>query len=154
FRSRAPPWGRSSSAAGLLPGPTGTPARSAAATPLAGRIEGFGIDIPHETSRALFGDPDRIHFRAMTNAERIPAIVRGEVDIVAHSMTITCERMEQVLFSTDYPDSGQRVLVAGQLRCAVHGRPRRQAGALRRGDGLHRGDGEAPGRPRSGRGQG
>lgn len=79
--------------------------------PLTGTIEGFDIDVLHEISRALFGDPDRIQYKTMTNAGRIPAVTGGEVDIVAHSMTITCDRMEKVLFSTDYLDSGQRVLV-------------------------------------------
>jgi polar amino acid transport system substrate-binding protein len=38
-------------------------------------------------------------------------ILSGAVDIVVRRMTITCDRLQQVAFSTDYLDSPQRVLV-------------------------------------------
>ncbi|WP_281891552.1 glutamate ABC transporter substrate-binding protein [Phytohabitans aurantiacus] len=75
-----------------------------------GRLEGFDIDLVREVAKAIFGDPDRVQFRVITQAERLTA-VNGKVDIVANSMTITCARREQVEFSTNYLDSGQRVLV-------------------------------------------
>jgi len=82
------------------------------ANPLHGqRIEGFEIDLLHELSRALFGRPDRIDFRALTTAERISAVRDGMVDIVADAVTITCDRARQVNFSTVYLSAGQRVLV-------------------------------------------
>ncbi|HET6214556.1 MAG TPA: glutamate ABC transporter substrate-binding protein [Micromonosporaceae bacterium] len=79
--------------------------------PLTGTLSGFDIDIAHEVARALFGDPDRIQFKAISSAERIPAIQNGDVDIVVRTMTMTCERLEQVAFSTEYFTAGQRVLV-------------------------------------------
>ena len=44
-------------------------------------------------------------------AQRIPSLQSGAVDIVAHTMTINCGRWQAVAFSTQYFDSGQKVLV-------------------------------------------
>jgi polar amino acid transport system substrate-binding protein len=79
--------------------------------PFDGRIEGFDIDMLHAVAAAIFGNPDKIHFVAMPNTQRIPALRSGQVDIVAHTMTITCARWQQVDFSTVYFDAHQRVLV-------------------------------------------
>ncbi|MFL6076021.1 MAG: glutamate ABC transporter substrate-binding protein [Mycobacteriales bacterium] len=101
--------------------------------PSSGQIEGFDIDVLHEIARAILGDPNAIQYKVVTSAERIPALTSGQVDIVADSMTITCDRLQQVAFSTDYFDAGQRVLVrkgsgytglkslAGRKVCAAGG---------------------------------
>jgi polar amino acid transport system substrate-binding protein len=74
-------------------------------------IEGFEVDLLHQLSRAIFGDPNRIQFKAITTAQRIPAVQDGSVDIVVDAMTITCARKQQVDFSTVYYDAQQRLLV-------------------------------------------
>jgi polar amino acid transport system substrate-binding protein len=79
--------------------------------PFDGQIEGFDIDMLHAISTAIFGNPDKIRFVAMSDAQRIPAVQSGEVDIVAHTMTMTCARWQAVDFSSVYFDAGQRVLV-------------------------------------------
>jgi len=79
--------------------------------PSDGQIEGFDIDMLHAIAAAIFGNPDKIRFVAMSNDERIPALQSSEADIVAHTMTITCARWQQVDFSTVYVDAHQRVLV-------------------------------------------
>jgi polar amino acid transport system substrate-binding protein len=79
--------------------------------PFDGQIEGFDIDMLHAISAAIFGNPDKIRFVAMSDAQRIPAVRSGQVDIVAHTMTITCARLKQVDFSTVYFDAVQRLLV-------------------------------------------
>jgi polar amino acid transport system substrate-binding protein len=86
-----------------------------------GKVHGFEADIAREIALALFGDSNenRIHFRALNTADRIPAIrganERGEpvekVDMVLAAMTMTCERWTQVSFSAEYYSAGQRVLV-------------------------------------------
>jgi polar amino acid transport system substrate-binding protein len=87
------------------------------ANPLHGqRIEGFEIDLLHELSRALFGTPNRIEFRALTTAERLSAVKAGTVDIVADAFTINCYRATQVAFSSVYLSAGQRVLVPSDSR--------------------------------------
>jgi polar amino acid transport system substrate-binding protein len=79
--------------------------------PRNGKIEGFDIDMVHAVAAAIFGNPDKVQFKAISDAQRIPDIRSGAVDIVAHTMTINCERLQQVDFSTVYFDAGQRVLV-------------------------------------------
>ena len=79
--------------------------------PFDGQIEGFDIDMLHAVAAAIFGNPDKIRFVAISDAQRIPFLQSGRVDIVAHTMTITCPRWRQVDFSTVYFDAHQRVLV-------------------------------------------
>jgi polar amino acid transport system substrate-binding protein len=79
--------------------------------PFTGQIEGFDIDIVHALSAAIFGNPDQIKYVVVSNDQRIPAMQSGKVDIVAHTMTITCARLRLVGFSTVYFDAMQRVLV-------------------------------------------
>jgi polar amino acid transport system substrate-binding protein len=98
--------------------------------PIAGRIEGFDIDLARLVAEAIFGDPNRVELRVITAAERIPLLQDGSVDLVARNMTITCSRWEQIAFSAEYYRSGQKVLVplgspatslddlAGQRVCA------------------------------------
>ena len=79
--------------------------------PFDGQIEGFDIDMLHAVAAAIFGDPNKIRFIAISDAQRIAAVQSGEVDIVAHTMTITCARLQQVSFSTVYFQAAQRILV-------------------------------------------
>jgi len=80
--------------------------------PLNGQIEGFDIDMLKAVSKAIFNDPNRIEYRVITTAQRIPALTDGNVDIVARAMTINCARWKQIDFSTEYYQAGQKVLVA------------------------------------------
>ncbi|HKB31045.1 MAG TPA: glutamate ABC transporter substrate-binding protein [Streptosporangiaceae bacterium] len=89
--------------------------------PFDGQIEGFDVDMVHQIAAAIFGDPNKVHFKAITDAQRIPVTTSGAVDIVAHTMTITCARLQQVDFSTVYYDAGQRVLVESGSRVAQIG---------------------------------
>jgi polar amino acid transport system substrate-binding protein len=79
--------------------------------PLDGQIEGFDIDMIRAVAKAIFGNPDKVEFKAISDDQRIPDILNGSVDIVAHTMTITCARLQQVDFSSVYFDAAQRVLV-------------------------------------------
>jgi polar amino acid transport system substrate-binding protein len=79
--------------------------------PLTGRVEGFDIDLVKAVAKAIFGDENRYQLRVITAADRIPVLRDGEVDLVARNMTITCDRWEQIAFSSEYYRSGQKVLV-------------------------------------------
>jgi polar amino acid transport system substrate-binding protein len=101
--------------------------------PATGQLGGFDIDMLHEVSRAIFGDPNRIRFVVVPNSERVSAVQSGKVDIVAETMTINCERKQLIDFSTVYYNAGQRILapassaitgprdLAGQRVCATAG---------------------------------
>jgi polar amino acid transport system substrate-binding protein len=76
------------------------------------RFRGFEIDLLREVASAIFGSPDRVRFKAITTAERIPAVHDSSVDIVADATTITCARRRQVDFSTVYYEANQKILVS------------------------------------------
>ncbi|HEX4832276.1 MAG TPA: transporter substrate-binding domain-containing protein [Trebonia sp.] len=86
--------------------------------PLDGQIEGFDIDMVKDVAAAIFGiGPDNpalaqhIHFKSIDDAQRILDVTGGTVDIVAHTMTVNCDRLKDVDFSSVYYDARQRVLV-------------------------------------------
>ena len=101
--------------------------------PATGELAGFEIDMAREMARAVFGDPGKVQFRAITTADRIPVLQKGEVDLVIRTMSMTCERWQQVSFSSEYIASRQRLLVrkadkikdfpdlAGKKVCATKG---------------------------------
>jgi polar amino acid transport system substrate-binding protein len=102
--------------------------------PLDGQIEGFDIDMIRAVAQAIFGDPSKVEYKAISDDQRVPDILNGSVDIVAHTMTITCDRLRQVDFSSVYFDAHQRVLIpnnspaagglaslGGQKVCATKG---------------------------------
>jgi polar amino acid transport system substrate-binding protein len=105
----------------------------ASRNPFTGEIEGFDIDMVKAVAGAVLGDENLYQLKVITAAQRIPALEKGEVDIVARNMTITCDRWEQIAFSTEYYRSGQKILVrkgskansikdfAGQKVCAPKG---------------------------------
>jgi polar amino acid transport system substrate-binding protein len=78
--------------------------------PITGEITGFDVDIAGEVARDIFGNPSQVEYRILSSDERITALEKSEVDIVAKTMTITCERRKQVNFSTVYLDAYQRIL--------------------------------------------
>ncbi|WP_236794594.1 glutamate ABC transporter substrate-binding protein [Amycolatopsis sp. GM8] len=101
--------------------------------PFSGQIQGFDIDMARAVAQALFGNPDAIQLRALTSDQRIPALQHGDVDMVVRTMTITCDRRQQVTFSSEYYEAQQRILVkknsgisgpdqlAGKRVCATKG---------------------------------
>jgi polar amino acid transport system substrate-binding protein len=79
--------------------------------PFTGEIEGFDIDMVKAVAKAIFGSENRYQLRVITAAQRIPALEKGDVDIVARNMTINCDRWKQIAFSGEYYRSGQKILV-------------------------------------------
>ena len=76
-----------------------------------GELQGIDVDLAREVARAILGSPDRVEFRTIPYAGREPALRERQVDMVAHSMTMTCDRWERISFSSTYYRDGQRVLV-------------------------------------------
>lgn len=79
--------------------------------PLNGQIQGFDIDMIRAVAQAIFGNPDKVHIKAISDDMRRPDITNGSVDIVAHTMSVTCGRLRYLDFSSVYFDAHQRVLV-------------------------------------------
>ena len=78
--------------------------------PITGEITGFDVDIASEIARDIFGAPSHVEYRILSSEERTTALQHAEVDIVAKTMTITCDRRKLVNFSTVYLDANQRIL--------------------------------------------
>ncbi|MEU6142424.1 glutamate ABC transporter substrate-binding protein [Streptomyces sp. NPDC047081] len=75
-----------------------------------GELEGFDIDLAHRIAYDILGDADKVTFKAIPTSRRIDAIQHGEVDMVVRTMTITCDRLNEVAFSAPYFKTGQQVL--------------------------------------------
>jgi putative glutamine transport system substrate-binding protein len=75
------------------------------------QLEGFDIAMAREIAAYIFGDPNKVEFKTLTSAERIPMVKSGAVDLVIATMTITEERLKEVDFSVVYYVAGQRLLV-------------------------------------------
>ena len=107
--------------------------RNPSPDPHAVPLVGFDIDFVREIAKAVFGSPDKVHYKVLTKAERLTALRDDSVDLVADILTIDCQRAAQVAFSSDYFDAGQRILVdqsstvqdladlAGKKVCAAGG---------------------------------
>lgn len=84
-----------------------------AQNPFTNEIEGFDVDMLRLVAKAIFGPDggDKLEFKVITYAQRIPSLQDRSVDLVAHTMTINCRRWNQIGFSATYYDAGQRILV-------------------------------------------
>ncbi len=75
-----------------------------------GKLEGFDIDLVHRIAEDILGDRNAVQFKAIPTDQRIPAIMGGRIDMVVRTMTINCDRMQEVAFSAPYFRTGQQVL--------------------------------------------
>jgi polar amino acid transport system substrate-binding protein len=78
---------------------------------VSGQVVGFDIDIARQIAKAIFGDPNKIELTAITAEQRVDFVQQRHVDIVVDTMTINCDRLSKVAFSTVYYDAGQEILV-------------------------------------------
>jgi len=79
--------------------------------PLDNQLEGFDIDLTRQLSQAIFGDDLHVEYRVITPAQAVPVLQSGSVDVVVRTLPMTCAGWQQIAFSTEYLEAGQRVLV-------------------------------------------
>ncbi|HEU4998217.1 MAG TPA: glutamate ABC transporter substrate-binding protein, partial [Lapillicoccus sp.] len=79
--------------------------------PLTGKIEGFDIDLVHAVAQAIFGDPNKVQLVVISAAQRKTVLVEKKVDIVVRNMTMNCDRWASFAFSSQYYQSGLKILV-------------------------------------------
>ncbi|MFE3823947.1 glutamate ABC transporter substrate-binding protein [Streptomyces sp. NPDC059092] len=72
--------------------------------------QGFDIDLARAIAKDILGSEKDVIFRAIPTNQRVAALDNGTVDLVVRTMTITCDRIKQVAFSTAYFQTGQQVL--------------------------------------------
>lgn len=78
-----------------------------------GQLEGFDVDIVKLLAKELFGDEKAVQLVEVNFTNNFDKLAAGEVDLLADSITITCERRfaRRIMFSSDYFLAGQRVMV-------------------------------------------
>jgi polar amino acid transport system substrate-binding protein len=79
--------------------------------PSTNNLEGFDIDRVHEIATAIFGDPNKIQYKVLSSIERVPALEKGDVDVVVRTFSATCDRWQKINFSAIYYVAGQKLLV-------------------------------------------
>ncbi|GAB3246903.1 transporter substrate-binding domain-containing protein [Kineosporia babensis] len=95
----------------LIVGTAGDKPLLSVRNPRTGQLEGIDIELAKAMAEAILGDAGRVEFRTMPYGGREKALIEGDVDLVAHSMTMTCDRWQRVGFSAEYYRDGQRLLV-------------------------------------------
>jgi polar amino acid transport system substrate-binding protein len=68
----------------------------------AGALEGLEIDLARRIAQALLGDANAVTFQPLDNADRIPALLDDQVDLVIARITATPSRARLVDFSSPY----------------------------------------------------
>jgi len=79
--------------------------------PVTNVIEGFDIDMVHAVAQAIFGDPNKVKLVVISSAQRTDVLEKTEVDIVVRNMTMSCDRWSTIAFSSEYYQSGLKILV-------------------------------------------
>ncbi|GLZ79035.1 ABC transporter substrate-binding protein [Actinorhabdospora filicis] len=80
--------------------------------PATGNLTGFDVEIARQIAKAIFksDDPKYIQFKTITSKQRIDFVKNGDVDMVVRTMTMTCDRWNDVYFSSEYLTAEQLIL--------------------------------------------
>lgn len=79
--------------------------------PATGDFAGFDIDLVEAIGKDLLGPDPHITYKTVPTDERVEAIQDGAVDMVVRTMTVNCDRIDDVAFSTAYFEAGQQLVV-------------------------------------------
>lgn len=90
--------------------------------PSTGALEGFDIALVRAIAKELLGDADAVVYRAVPTNQRVEAVRSGRVDMVVRTMTINCDRVADVAFSTAYFTTGQQLLVPKESKITGYDR--------------------------------
>ncbi|WP_017304863.1 amino acid ABC transporter substrate-binding protein [Spirulina subsalsa] len=58
----------------------------------AGEYSGLDVDVCKAIAAAVLGDPNQVEYRNLDSAERFPALVAGEIDVLSRNTTWTISR--------------------------------------------------------------
>jgi polar amino acid transport system substrate-binding protein len=114
--TNSPTWKRIKESRRLTVGTSGDVLLWGARNPQTGELEGYDIDVLKEVAKRLGNVP--ITYKVINYAQRLTALEAKSVDLVAHTMTINCDRWQgtgkapnAINFSTEYYQAGQKVLI-------------------------------------------
>ncbi|MFE5481087.1 glutamate ABC transporter substrate-binding protein [Streptomyces sp. NPDC056527] len=72
---------------------------------------GFDIDLVRAIARDILGPKATVRFVSMPPSQRISRLQARQVDVVVRTMSITCERLAEIAFSSVYFETGHQLLV-------------------------------------------
>ncbi|MFL5971157.1 MAG: transporter substrate-binding domain-containing protein, partial [Gaiellaceae bacterium] len=75
------------------------------------RIAGYDVDVARRFAELAFGRRNRVSLTCVTTPSRIPALQRGDVDIIISTLTWTSAREEIIDYSYPYYNATGRLLV-------------------------------------------
>lgn len=75
------------------------------------KIAGYDVDVARRFAELAFGKRTRISLTCVTTPSRIPALQRGDVDIIISTLTWTSAREEIIDYSSPYYNATGRLLV-------------------------------------------
>jgi polar amino acid transport system substrate-binding protein len=71
-----------------------------------GQLQGLEIDLARQLAQDILGNPNAVEFRPVSNVERFPVVLNGEVDIAIANITLTPSRLRILDFSLPYYNNG------------------------------------------------
>ena len=75
------------------------------------KIAGYDVDVARRFAELAFGRRNRVSLTCVTTPSRIPALQRGDVDIIISTLTWTSAREEIIDYSYPYYNATGRLLV-------------------------------------------
>lgn len=75
-----------------------------------GQLQGLEIDLARQLAQEILGRSDAVEFRPVTNLERFPSVLNGEVDIAIANITLTPSRLRILNFTLPYYTTGTALL--------------------------------------------
>ena len=75
------------------------------------KIAGYDVDVARRFAELAFGRRNRVSLTCVTTPSRIPALQRGDVDIIISTLTWTASREETIDYSYPYYNATGRLLV-------------------------------------------
>jgi polar amino acid transport system substrate-binding protein len=92
----------------------------AARNPTTGNLEGTEIGIAKRIAQEIFGGEigEHVQFKTVTTKEKIEFPRDGKADLAISAISMTCERWEDVAFSSEYLATRHKYLVQGESTIA------------------------------------
>ena len=75
------------------------------------KMAGYDVDVARRFAELAFGRRTRVSLTCVTTPSRIPALQRGDVDIIISTLTWTAAREEVIVYSYPYYNATGRLLV-------------------------------------------